>query len=116
MADAHVKYCEGRDAFDRGDMESAERLMLESLDESAHFKTHEVLGDIAALRGDCDDAFKHFASAYSLNPRSDSAATRYARVLFDMGRTDDARSIIDSVLKRNPSYGPANSLFDQWTS
>jgi predicted Zn-dependent protease len=111
MPDAYTKYCDGRDALDRGDLESAEHLLLASLEFSAHFKTHEVLGDIAAIQGNANDAFKHYASAYSLNPNSDSAATRYACVLLSSGRTDDARSIIDSVLDRNPSYGPAKELF-----
>ena len=113
MTDAYTKYCDGRDAIDRGDMESAERLLLESLGISAHFKTHELLGDIAAMRRNGEDAFKHYASAYSLNPNSDSAATRYARALLGSGRINDARSIIDSVLERNPSYGPAKDLLQE---
>lgn len=114
MANAYSKYCDGRDALDRGDLDSAEQLLLESLAVDAHFKTHEVLGDIFASRGNANEAIKHFASAYNLNARSDSAATRYARALFAVGRTDDARSIIDTVLERNPSFGPARELLDEW--
>jgi tetratricopeptide (TPR) repeat protein len=110
--DAYSKYCDARDALDRGDVKGAEGLLVESLKIRAHFKTHEVLGDICQWRGDHDEAFKHFASAYSLNPRSDSAATRYARALLGAGRIDDACTIIAQVLDRNPSYGPAQQLRD----
>jgi predicted Zn-dependent protease len=85
MADAYAKYGDARNALDRGDEDCAERLLVESLELGAHFKTHELLGDISARRGDDDDAFKHFASAYGLNPRSDSTATRYARALLVAG-------------------------------
>jgi predicted Zn-dependent protease len=115
MEDSYSKYCDAREALDRGDVESAERLLLASLAEDAHFKTHELLGDICSSRGDNEDAFNHIASAHSMNPRSDSAATRYARALSGLGRSDEARSIVNSVLERNPSYGPARQLLDQWT-
>ena len=114
MTNAYGRYREARDALDSGDVNSAERLLLESLELGAHFKTHELLGDIASLRGRGDDALKHFASAYRLNPNSDSAATRYARALYESARADDARSIIASVLERNPSYGPARELWNEW--
>lgn len=111
--DGYAKYCDAREAFDRGDVESAERLLVESVELGAHFKTHELLGDIFASRNEDHDALNQYASACRLNPHSDSAATKHARVLTASGRHDDARAIIKSVLARNPSYGPARQLVDE---
>ena len=110
MDDAHSKFYDARRAMENGDDLLAEHFLIESLEFDAHFKTYELLGDIAERRADVDNTFRYYASAYGLNPCSDCASVKYARSLFVSGRPDAAQVIVSSILKRNPSYGPARRL------
>ena len=51
--------------------------------------------------------------AFMLNQKSDTVATQYAAILLQEKNYKKATALLSNVLQRNPSYTPAQKLYDQ---
>lgn len=114
MNGGYEHYLEGCVLLDSGDYSEAVVKFSESFEEMPHFKTYERLGECYTALGDLENSFDCVSAAYSLNPRSDKTALRYAELLIryknDFSR---AREVLAEILARNPSYKPARILLDE---
>jgi tetratricopeptide (TPR) repeat protein len=113
MDDAYQLYCEGRSAFARGDLDSAQALLEKSNDLSPHFKTYELLGDLCVITDRGGAAIEHYSVAHALNSTNDNTCTKYAAALAKYGQITESRGILSQVIARNPKYGPAVRLMEE---
>ncbi len=106
-------YYLGIDAIANGQWESAFDYLSKSLAMHPHAKTCERLSFVLDQLGQAQASKKMLKKAYELNPRVDLIANRYAAMLYLIGESDNAKTVLADVLARNPTYGPAKRLMDQ---
>jgi thioredoxin-like negative regulator of GroEL len=107
---AYNLYGLGREAAERGDLAEAEHYLRESLRRAPHFKTFHVLAGVCAQKGNLEEALNLLRQAHEANPGNDRVAIDLAIRLLDSGDEQEAGRIVDSVLQRNETYGPAREL------
>ena len=105
-------FMEGRQAYERGDMETALRLFEKSQDRSPHFKTKLFISRILAAMGRDQEAFEAIAAAYYLNDRHSETAVEYARALIARNRNAEAEVILQATIEHNRTYGPAKRALE----
>jgi Flp pilus assembly protein TadD len=98
------------EALEKGNEEEALGLFRRSLDLEPHFKTHHRIALILQRRGRSTEAGEHLVAAYSLNARNDRLACDYANWLITTGQAQRARKVVETILSRNKTYGPARAL------
>jgi len=103
-------YALGVAAATDGDHDLAITYFNRSLDVQPHFKTHHALARSLEARGAHVEAFRNYERAYHLSSRNDRAAVDYARCLLARSEKAVAAAILEAVLQRNSTYGPAMTL------
>ncbi|HZD75414.1 MAG TPA: tetratricopeptide repeat protein [Acidobacteriaceae bacterium] len=66
-------------------------------------KTHLVLGDAAAKRGDTKTAFSEYSRAVELQPNDADALVELGKVLMTMNQNDKAQATFEQAVKADPS-------------
>lgn len=95
------------DAFQAGNWETGEALLAKVQEQDPKlYVVPFMLGESAAKRGDWERAAGEFRRCLELNPNFDNAMTGMARALGKLGRTDEARLLLQKAIDNNPqNYG-----------
>ena len=108
--DSYYYYCLGEDSVEKGNLEEAETYYIKSLELDEHFKTHHKLSLLYRNFDKSDKAEHHLEQAFLLNPKNDKIALEYSEMIAQKDRHLEALKILESILKRNNTYGPAIKL------
>ena len=88
-----------------------------SLELNRHFKPYECLFRCYSALNEPEKAFECISAAHELNRKNDKVALRYAKALADYKKDiAAARGILSEILKRNPTYKPAERLLNDLSS
>jgi len=109
-ADGRSAYGAGVEYYEQGDYEEAIRELLKSADLREHFKTCERLFDAYSAIGDEARASVWIGRAFALNPANAQVACKFSEVLIREQCSAEAAQILQQLLARHPSYGPAHRL------
>ncbi|WP_179218629.1 hypothetical protein [Saccharibacillus sp. O23] len=109
-ADGRSAYGAGVEHYEQGDYREAIRELLNSADLREHFKTCERLFDAYSAIGDEARADVWIGRAFALNPANAQVACKFSEVLIREQRLAEAAQILQKLLARHPSYGPARRL------
>lgn len=93
--------------------DSALKYFCESFDRHAHFKTAQRIAEALIELNRDEEADLYIETAYQLNSTNSQCAVMYAHVLLRKGDKEKAQAILEDVLKRNNSYGPALRLLKE---
>ena len=113
LPEDELLYYEGWAAFRNGDLETAYKLLLESVRLYEHAKTYERLYTVLVEMKKPVEAFPHIEKAYTLNPKNKETATLYASALVLQGRIDEAKAILVATLNHSRNFGPAQKLLNK---
>ena len=117
MNGGYELYLEGCELLECGKYREAAARFMQSLGEMPHFKTFERLGECYSAMDDSEKAFEYAEAAYSLNPRNDKTAFRYAELLLQYKNDiPKAKNVLTGILARDPSYKAARELLDKINS
>lgn len=108
--DSYHYYCTGLTDFEKGEFECALENFLKSSELDPHFKTYERISHVLRKLNRFEEADYFMEEAYLLNPKNDKTATGYSELLLRRGETGPAKDILNEIICRNPSYGPARRL------
>lgn len=73
--------------------------------------SHALLGDALVLAGKPAEAVKEYGVALELKPKKPAEIKlKLARALHDAGRKDDAKAMLDDILKADPEHPEAKAL------
>lgn len=72
------------------------------------------LGGVYFNRKDFKTAASYFQKAAALNPSDPNYRNMYAVSLYRIGRADEAISIWEGILQKNPEYNPAKINLDKY--
>ncbi len=86
-----------------------EALKIKPQDKQVRFE----LGHVYFNRGDFKRAALNFQKAAELDPSDLDAQNMQGIAFHKMGRTEEAISIWENILKKNPQYGPAKTNLDK---
>jgi tetratricopeptide (TPR) repeat protein len=111
--DGYYYYCLGEDCLEKGELEKAISYYQKSLEKEEHFKTHHKLSVIYEKNAVYEKAEHHLERAFFLNENNDKVALDYSQMLITKNKRDEARNILESILSRNKTYGPAIKLKDE---
>jgi tetratricopeptide (TPR) repeat protein len=100
----------GIEKYEKGDIESALKNFQKSLELQEHFKTYERLYHALKDLGRIEEAREAITKAYNLNDRNDKVAFEYVKFLLEDKNSAIAKKVLNALLKRNPTYGPAKKL------
>lgn len=103
-------YQVGIEKYEKGEIDSALKNFQKSLELQEHFKTYEKLYHVLKKLGRNEEAKEAITKAYNLNDRNDKVAVEYVKFLLEDKNFEIAKKILNALLKRNPSYGPAKKL------
>jgi cytochrome c-type biogenesis protein CcmH/NrfG len=78
-------------------------LRLALADNPTDEKTHLVLGDVAAKRGDTKTAFSEYSRAVELQPNDPDALVELGKVLMTMNENDKAQQAFELAVKADPT-------------
>jgi cytochrome c-type biogenesis protein CcmH/NrfG len=78
-------------------------LRLALVDNPTDEKTHLVLGDVAAKRGDTKMAFSEYSRAVELQPNDPDALVELGKVLMTMNENDKAQQAFEQAVKADPT-------------
>ena len=109
-------YCQGIAALEQGNLVVALERFEHSLSVERHFKTLARISQVLEMQGKPVEAAKALQQAYELNPKNEKVAVSFAENLDRGGNRAEARRIVEEVLRRTPSYGPAKRLLAKWSS
>lgn len=107
-------YNEALEAYD--DLPRARELLEKSITVREHAKTYERLFDILMSMGKRDEALVALKKAYALNPKHNHIASFYAQELINDGDVLKAKQILEDILARSSTYGPAKRLLEKINS
>ncbi len=114
MNDGYELYVEGRELFNGGDLSAAAEKFSESAKASPHFKSYEMMYRCYSTLGEREKAFMCLEKAHALNKRHDKVSLLYAMELAEYkGDVNAALALLDEIVKRNPTYKPAERLLDK---
>lgn len=106
-------YWAGRERLDNAYYAEAIEFFNASLELQRHFKPFECLYRCYAALEEPEKAFECISEAYRLNSKNDKVALGYAKMLADHKKdVAAARGILADILKRNPTYKPAERLLN----
>ncbi len=105
---AEAMIVEAKALIMQGKYEQAET-SLERLKRVApdHGERIRLLGELAEHQGDANKALKYYRDAEANGSEDLTLRRSIARTLLDLGKTADAREIVEAVLKLTPSDGEA---------
>lgn len=111
--DATEIFLVAREAYEAGKLEAAEEMLRRSLQQRPHFKTFELLGEIALRRGVLVEAITLLAAAAGLGNKQSKARVTLAAALEAAGQYHDAATKLREALEINPNYGAAREALDR---
>lgn len=103
-------YVHGKEHQQAGEIAAAIQAFRQSIELFPHFKSYLALADAYLEVGDTHNADCCIKRAFELHPKSNEAGCRYAELLHRGGDTSAAMQVINNVLIRSPTYGPAMKL------
>jgi tetratricopeptide (TPR) repeat protein len=104
----------GVEFFEKGEYNKAIEYFFKSLEMGDHFKTYERLYNCYVKIGEHSKARECIEKAFELNRNNDKVAIEYISKLVNEGEEDELpKKLLDEVLERNPTYGPARKLKEQ---
>ncbi len=93
-----------QEALESGQFSLAERLARKGLNDPATASAaHEWLGHIAVAQRKNEEAISHFKSASTEGRLSSSSEKNWASALTNLGRYQEASSLLERAVARNPS-------------
>jgi tetratricopeptide (TPR) repeat protein len=107
---SRAEYLLGMASFEKKDYQEALGHFHRSLELDSHFKTCQRIAEVLYALGQAAEAETYIEKAFHLNPNNSQAATHYTELLVKRGFNEDAKEILDDILSRNPTYGPAKRL------
>lgn len=114
MSDGYELYVEGCELFKGGDLAAAAEKYSESAKASPHYKSYEMMYRCYSALGEREKAFMCLEKAHDLNKRHDKVSLLYAAELAEYkGDVNAALALLDEIVKRNPTYKPAERLLDK---
>jgi tetratricopeptide (TPR) repeat protein len=103
LAEQHL----ARDEFDQAARWATECLYIDVYDPTIHV----TLADALAGRGEHDEAIDEYQTALTLTPRKpNDLKVKLARSLKASGKADEAKALLDEVLKADPDHPEAKAL------
>lgn len=106
-------YLLGVDYLERGCYSDALSCLYQSFEFQEHPKTAQLISQILYKIKQDTVAFRFLEKAYSLGNNNDNIAFCYAEQLMQQGMADQARCILQEILKRNHSYKKARVLLEK---
>lgn len=107
-------YWAGKERLDNAYYAEAIEFFKASVELEQHFKPYECLSRCYAALNEPEKAFESISTAYRLNGKNDKVALGYSKALAEHKKDiDAARSILSEILKRNPTYKPAQRLLNE---
>jgi len=103
----------GMKCLEQEDYERSLAYFEQSLSICSHYKTCSRIAQVLKVLGREEEAESYIVRAYEENQKSDKAALVYAELLLKNGQTELTRTILEKLLSRNPTYGPAQRLMKQ---
>lgn len=98
--------------LDNGQWQDAITFFLMSWDAEPHATTAFRISEILRHLDRKEESHTWIETAYRLSYRHNQIATAYASSLLDRGLANEAIRILNDVLERTPTYGPARKLLD----
>jgi tetratricopeptide (TPR) repeat protein len=111
---SYFYYCLGRESLRADKWNDAISHFERSLSIDPHCRTYERLAFIMDQLGRNDLAFESLRKAFDLNPRNDLVSVRFAETLLRRGDLDQGKELLQQVLARNSTYGPAKRLLSEF--
>lgn len=106
-------YLAGKERLDNAYYAEAIDFFEASVELERHFKAYECLSRCYAALNEPEKAFECISAAYRLNEKNDKVALGYAKALADHKKDiAAAQNILSEILKRNPTYKPAERLLN----
>lgn len=94
--------------FEAGQHAQAERLCRQALTQNAgSAEAENMLGVLAHMRGDLDEALAHMRQAMTLAPDQISHMYNMAQIALEKGDLELAKTMFDKVLSVSPTYADA---------
>lgn len=99
-----------------GDYDKARKWALECLYIQVYDpNAHVVLADALTGLKKYEEALEEYQTAIELRvKRPDAVRVKTATVLDALGKRDEARAVLDSILKRDPKQPEAKQLLEEW--
>jgi lipopolysaccharide biosynthesis regulator YciM len=113
---SYETYCLGQNAYEKGEFEKALEYFYESLACNEHYKTYEKIYYCLKVLNKQLEARKYLELAYNLNKNNDKITVEYSQMLIDEGKKELSKTLLEGLLKRNPSYGPAKRALEVLTN
>lgn len=96
-------------ALQAGRLPDAERICANILrDDAGHLEAHNCLGVVRQRLGHPEQAAVHFEKVLARDPAFVPAYANLANSLIQLGRSDDAKSVVDRALSLRPTEAIAN--------
>jgi tetratricopeptide (TPR) repeat protein len=111
--ESYLLYHDGIMAYARRDFEKAYELLTQSLELKPHGSTHEWLYTVLCRMGKPEEAFSHIEQAARLSSNNNKILTMYAAALVKRGKMEQAKPVLEDVLRRSATYGPARRLLKE---
>ncbi|MDM8523215.1 tetratricopeptide repeat protein [Desulfococcaceae bacterium HSG8] len=111
--DSYHYYRIGLEYFESGELESALESFLRSSESEPHFKTCVRTAHVLRELKRFEEADRFLEQAYRLNPKNDKTGIEYAELMLKRGQTFPAKKILNDIIRRNPTYGPARRLLTE---
>ena len=111
---AYENYLVGNDYLQKSEYRSAIDYFIESNKQESHYKTYEKLFLCYYSLNLMEEAFECIRCSYELNSKNDKTALQYAKFLIEYKHDHIlAKAILSDILRRNPSFKPAEKLFGE---
>jgi tetratricopeptide (TPR) repeat protein len=110
VEDSRYYYGIGMEKLDKGNIEEALEYFAKSIEIRPHFKTYERMFHIYKRLNKITEARMFIEKAFKMNKSNDKIALEYAECLICDGMIELAEKVINDILNRNNSYGPAIRL------
>ena len=106
-------YEQGRSAMQLGDIDVAMDKFRQSIRESPHFKTLELLGECLLLKDQHCEAIVYLAAAAGLSLKQFRPRFLLAKAHLAVGEREDAINQLKEALRLNPNYKSASELLKE---
>ena len=111
--DSTYLYGLGMECFEKNELQKALGFFQKSIEIEPHFKTYERMFVCFNKLGSRIEAKECIKRAFQLNDKNDKVTVEYVSILIEENSIDEAVLVLNDLLKRNPTYGPAKKLLDK---
>lgn len=106
-------YYLGLERFENKDFENSLQCFIESNELNEHPRTYARMYECLKKLGRNNEAKVYIEIAYQMNPIQDKVTIQYAEELIIDGKIALAKEILEKLLNRNTTYGPAKRLLEK---